>query len=186
MIFSRGEHPLVLGVDPSSSCSGYGYVHEGEVIDKGYFVCRGPKDKNDRQTTAENMVRFHHLLRRGRTPDIVVVEEVSVTMGMHTVRMLAYSEAVPIMYAFEVGAILVMVKATSVRRVVWGKGGISKAEACELMVQRYPDWDWPRVERKRKGFEVGDIDPDGYAGDLSDGCQLALAGETLARERGLI
>lgn len=177
---------ICLGVDPSSSSSGYGYVEDGEITDSGVFIAKPPRDKRDRITTAENMVRFHHLLRRGPRPGIVAVEEVSVTMGMHTVRMLAYSEAVAIMYAFEVGAVLVMVKATSVRRVVWGKGGLSKEEALQLMLKRYPDLPWIRVAKQRKNFDVGDIDPEGPSADLSDGCQIALAGETLAKEQGLL
>jgi Holliday junction resolvasome RuvABC endonuclease subunit len=168
---------IVLGVDPSSSSSGYAVIDHAtrDIILAGSYEHLAPRDKHDRETTARSMVRFFVFLcqqhewmreRDGGSIDLVVVEQVSMTMGMHTVRMLAYSESVPILFSAHVGARLRMVQATSARSKVFPGRGTMAKERCTAMVRaQLPHLDWP-----------SNTD---LAGDMSDAIVLAQAGPQL-------
>jgi Holliday junction resolvasome RuvABC endonuclease subunit len=166
---------IVLGIDPSSSSSGYAVIDhaEREVLLCGSHVHPSPRDKHDREATARGMdiflARLHEINREVSRPvgiGLVVVEQVSMTMGMHTVRMLAYSESVPILFSAQAAARLRMVQATSARSKVFPGRGTMAKEKCTAMVRaQLPHLDWP---------SNADL-----AGDMADAIVLAQAGPQL-------
>lgn len=134
---------------------------EHEVLHVGTF------ESNPKLEIEKNMAMFErHLFSLSRVvPDVVVVEKVSVSWNVNTIRKIAYYEAVAMIYSHGQGADLQQVQATKARRIVLGKGNLSKEKCYDIVVEKYPR-DWAK--------------PNKGGMDETDAFVLAMAGPALS------
>src|SRR5438477_10994322 len=104
----------VVGVDPSSSTTGVALARDLDLIRIDTFVA-------DKELPIEtNMHRFRRSLEAAIDfnggCEIMVVEKVSVTYNLNTVRKIAYFEAMAMLVGAEVGARVIQVQATKARK----------------------------------------------------------------------
>lgn len=87
MINSSGEHKCkLISLDTSSSSTGWGVFIDGEYSGSGLINLK--KFKGDGQERMNEMCLSIHRLLRRENPDIVVIEETSVTRNAASQRML--------------------------------------------------------------------------------------------------
>lgn len=160
----------VLGVDPSSSITGLAVAIDDAPVWSDVFRA-DPKAL----VHANLHAYLQHLDRlwaaHGRF-DLVIVEKVSVTYNLNTVRKIAYFEAISMLKAVAEGADVRQVQATKARRLVLGKGTLSKEACYDLLMSgalRRSGWFW---ERPKNSKNAGGMDE-------SDAIVLALAGSAL-------
>lgn len=155
-----------LGVDPSSSATGIAFV-DHDMPPHDVLIHKETFTTDTKLTLEKNMNNLLVLLvDLGNTvwkPEIVIVEKVSVSWNVNTIRKIAYFEAVAMLAADHWSARLFQPQATKARNRVFGKGNMSK-EACWDKVKE----DWPRGNWKTM--------------DETDAFVLALAGPALLSE----
>jgi Holliday junction resolvasome RuvABC endonuclease subunit len=126
----------VLGVDPSSSVTGLCIVRDAKY--ESSFLWPTPqKDTKDDDQLAHALLMFEVFLAGfcADKVDRVVIERVSVSWNVNTIRRIAYFESAALRYAARINAKVTLIQATSARRVVLGKGTLSK-EACGDLVRQ--------------------------------------------------
>ncbi|HWI67256.1 MAG TPA: crossover junction endodeoxyribonuclease RuvC [Nitrospiraceae bacterium] len=99
-----------------------------------------PEDKHDSAPT--RLKKYDIWLRRWikiLSPDVVAVEELAVFQNKLTIRAMARHEGVALLAASRSGAVVIHHGVTSSRRVVFGKGNISKDDAWVEFQNLYPD-----------------------------------------------
>jgi Holliday junction resolvasome RuvABC endonuclease subunit len=164
---------IVLGIDPASGSSGLCLVdtepdrHRVVLHTTNVAAKTSLKDLPE-FTMARNLDAWEQqiesiLLVHG--VDLVVVEKVSVTMNLDTVRKISYFEAAAMLAAARAGVPAIMVQIVMARKEVFGRGNIKKPEADELVRTKLQ----PRVDWK--------------SDDETDAYVLAIAGPALVDRR---
>lgn len=150
----------IIGVDPSSSSSGVAIMTD-DIVKKAFTW-----ERNLKLTLELDMLLFHRELVNFMKyeTDLMVVEKVSVQWNVNTIRRIAYYEAAAMMAAAHYGCRCISVQATKARRLVFGKGNLSKEASAELVRERYP----------KRTLTL----------DECDAVVLGLAGPALLRESG--
>jgi len=154
---------LVLGLDTSSSKSGIAIVNEKYDLE---HLELWTKDK--KKDHYANLLDFHNYVSKLFPVDLVVVEKVSKSRNLNTVRLLAYFEAACLLAAQRNSTEIYHISPKTARSKGFGNGKLDK-EAIYLMAKKkYPKAKFP--EYKKGG------------NDLSDAVCLARAGVKHLRE----
>jgi len=173
----------VLGVDPSSGCCGVSAVDVGPrggiTVLRAFPYFPGDVSKEDdkqrrfrRSQTMANFATVLEELHWELAFELVMYEQVAMSQNTNTVRLLAYYEACVLMLAGRYALEVYAVTATMARRLVLGKGGLSKEDCWEPFMEKYGGhFAWPE-----KGSNGAD--------DVVDAAILAMAGLPLLKERG--
>lgn len=145
----------VLGIDPSSSCSGHALVEGDDLISHGVWV---PTPAEAKAKGATRMYGYYKWLNtwiglRRSTIELAVIEELAVTRGAKTARVLAHFEAIACVVCKKHGLIVVRVKAADARHQLLGLPiTATKEEAHAVVKQNYPNLKLPR----KGGADVAD------------------------------
>lgn len=126
-----------VGIDPSSTSTGLAVVGPRGGIKYTSSWVR-PK-KGD---IFDWMVEYYGWITRelrsiSVTAGHAAVEQLSVSQNMDTVRKIAYFEALALLACIQNNISVNQVKATSVRKVVYGAGNLSKKQVYEKNAERY-------------------------------------------------
>jgi Holliday junction resolvasome RuvABC endonuclease subunit len=163
-----------MGVDPSSTTTGYAIVEHPAVagIDLAIHECT-TYTSNPKQPIEVNMAELISTLTSAcanilAPPDVMIVEKVSVRWNVNTVRKIAYFEAAAMLQAAYWNVPVIQVQATKARRLALGKGNLKKTECYAQVKKEY-------TQIKYKPFSEG-------GGDQTDALVLALAGPALYEE----
>lgn len=159
-----------LGVDPSSGVSGLAVAE----TDSGHIEWFSAFHTHPDKPLWENMMEFSNEVKRVLSAyapiEVVVIEKVSVSWNVNTIRKIAYYEACAMLEAHDNPYVeeIFQPQATKARRMVLGKGNLSKEKCFELVKARFSDVEF-------------DLAKDGGM-DQADAVILALAAEALAAE----
>lgn len=165
----------VVGVDPSSSSTGFCHVVDGELVAKAVWK---PSARVTRAAAlVDYMDSFDAWLTQlevnlgGCTIDLGVVEELSVTRGHKTVRALSHFEAATYIVLERRKIPIMQIKAGKARNVVLGIPITStKEEALTAVRMQFPAIRWSPVNQGGP--------------DEADAMVLALASSKVLREQG--
>lgn len=168
---------LVLGVDPSSSCTGLALVRGEELVSHAVWTppkrATRPAGLLDYRKSMSDWIEVVRLRtfdhgELGPLPDLAVVEELSVTRGWKTVRALAHFEAITYLVLEEFGIPIKTVKPGAARNWVLDMKITSSKEDVHAEVRRrWPDLKLPPVNRG--------------GGDVADAYVVALAAPEILR-----
>lgn len=159
----------VLGIDPSSSSSGFSYVVDDQLRRKAVWT---PPKKATRPAA---LVDYEDCLGEwidslGSTVDLGVVEELAVMRGAKVVRALAHFEGSSYVVLERRRIPILTVRAGKARNLVLGIPVTSSKEDTFIAVcEQYPDIRWSRKDR-------GGLDE-------ADSFVLAKAGPLVLREQ---
>jgi Holliday junction resolvasome RuvABC endonuclease subunit len=168
---------LVVGIDPSSSCSGVAYVEhswdkEPEQIDTMIWTPEKHQSAPQRLVNYFDWLRNEALVERTRhylvpRAQMGCVEFLSVTRNAATTRVVSHYQAASVLALKKLGITTIEARVSSARATALGRSG-SKEEAWDAVKRLYPDHVF---HRKTKGGM-----------DETDAVVLALAGPTLAEK----
>jgi Holliday junction resolvasome RuvABC endonuclease subunit len=153
----------VLGVDPSSSICGVALVEDGILLE----IDAWHRPKNG--SAPERLLAYQEWFTAWtmvRHPHIACIEFLSVERNAQTTRVISHYQAVSAVVCKKQGMLIVEARVTSARKAALGDGSLSKEKAFALIKQRFPEYDFGRID---KG-----------GGDKSDAVVLALAATSLA------
>lgn len=154
-----------MGIDPSSSCSGVAIVNEGK-IEYSTHVVHSPDMPIQRNMNL--FLKFLWKLQKESQVEGLVIERVSVSWNVNTIRKIAYFEAMGLLLAAQEAIYVSQVQATKARRIVLGRGTLSKEASFEVVKAKFPRWKF-----------YSKAEP---AMDEADAIVLALAGRELYEE----
>lgn len=127
-----------VGIDyASASYSAVGLVVNGVPTRSAAY-----KPTNVLDSAPTRLKKYDIWLRRWikiLSPDVIAVEELAVFQNKSTIRAMARHEGVALLAASRSGAVVIHPGVTSSRRVVFGKGNISKDDAWVEFQNLYPD-----------------------------------------------
>lgn len=151
------------GIDPSSTKCGVALVVDDHLDSSAVWV-------RDKKGTAPQGLHDYFLWLTAwllvHTPDIVVVEFLSVERNAEAVRKISHYQAVSVLACKLRGITVIEARVTSARKHTLGRGNISKEDAWKEIKRLHPTHDFTRADRG------------GY--DEMDAAVLALAGPKLA------
>ena len=153
----------ILGIDPSSSCTGVALTEEDRLL--GTDAWYRPKTGSATQRLLEFSIWLEAWIYEAE-PDMSVVEYLSVVRNAEATRVISHYQAASALASKRIGLVVIEARVTSARKAVLGKGNLSKEEVFARVKKMYPDHDWGRID---KG-----------GGDRADATILALAGPTIA------
>ena len=166
----------VVGIDPASGRCGVAVVdfvderHEKPEFVDVFAFDSAVKDKAA-GARARSMQLFAQRLRQIESVNLVMIGcSNAFTGNTRTVRLIAYYEAVALLWAAEIYAEVILLGDGTARRIVLGSGGIAKADVYDVFMEIYGN-DWPWGEKGAKGTD-----------DKIDAGVFALAGPTRLRE----
>jgi Holliday junction resolvasome RuvABC endonuclease subunit len=99
-----------------------------------------PTDIHD--SAPARLVKYYIWLKRWikvLSPDAIAVEELAVFQNKNTIRAMARHEGVALLVAKQSGAVVIHPGVTTSRRIVFGRGNISKDDAWVEFQNLYPD-----------------------------------------------
>src|ERR1019366_6225259 len=155
----------IVGIDPSSSCSGVALVENNNLI----LTDAWKKLKNG--SPSEQLVDYFVWLQSWLTinkPDVAVIEFLSVLRNAEATRKIAHFQAISSLCCKLRGLMVIEARVTSARKATLGKGNLSKQESYNMIKKKFPDHDWGRI--------------DNGGGDRADALILALGGISLAEK----
>lgn len=142
----------VLGIDPASGQAGLCLVDTATdtVLAHETNVAYKPaKDSLPELTMSRSLdaweQRIEALLLVHRI-DLVVVEKVSVSWNLDTVRKIAYFEAAAMLAARRAGVDAIMVQVTSARKEALGSGKLKKEECDAIVRANHPEISWASMD----------------------------------------
>lgn len=146
---------LVLGLDTSSSKAGIALIDgKNKLIELDLWK----KDK--KKNHYENLLDFHTYVGKLLPVDLVVIEKVSKSRNLNTVRLLAYFEAACLLAAQKHGTEILHISPVTARKKGFGNGKLSKEAIYTMANKKYG----PLLEYDKGG------------NDQSDAITLARAG----------
>jgi Holliday junction resolvasome RuvABC endonuclease subunit len=154
----------LVGVDPSSSCSGVAYMDR-----KGLLLTDTWKRPSS-GSAPERLYQFHEWLigwlRRVGVPDMAAVEFLSVERNAQSTRVVSHYQSAAVLACKRLGVVVVEGRVSTARKIALGSGALSKRDAFDAVKRLYPNHDFGR-------FDKG-------GSDRADAVVMALAARTLA------
>ena len=153
----------VLGVDPSSSCTGVALLDGGDLV--GTDAWHRPKVGS----APERLLYFFEWLTGWvirNEPDLAAIEFLSVERNAQATRVVSQYQGAAAIACKRQGLLVVEGRVTSARKIVFGDGSLAKKDAFLMVKRRYPGHDFGR-------FDQG-------GADRADALVMALAGIALA------
>lgn len=128
---------IVLGVDPSSGKSGLAIWDGQKVIYRSVWIAS--KTRSLPGNLAAFALEVEKLCGKHKV-EKVMIEKVSVSWNVNTIRKIAYFEAAAMLAAKMNGVDKIeQINVTSARKKVLGNGGLSKIESNELIRKKVND-----------------------------------------------
>ncbi len=127
----------VLGADPASWQTGLAILEKKKLLH--HEIWQADKEYDLAQNLCD-LCDHVYWLCNDKSVGLVVIEKVSVTMNMDTVRKIAYSEAAVMIGAMRLGCPVKQINVTSARKTALGKS-IPKLDAAERVREMYADKD---------------------------------------------
>lgn len=159
----------VLGIDPSSTLTGFALVEDGELLKT--WVWEKNKSKSDAWNLSnyydELYFKLHNVFGIGEPiAPMACVEFLKVTKNAGTVRKLSHYQAASVLACKRAGLVVIEAAVSSARKEALGKGNLSKEECFKRIKKLFPGHTFLRADK-------GGMDE-------SDAIVLALAGPGLA------
>ena len=148
---------LILGLDTSSTKSGIALLDNKKKI-KSLDLWK----KNNKKTAYENLLDWQIYVETLFPVDLVVVEKVSKSRNLNTVRLLAYHEAAVLLSAQKWGIEILHISPMTARKQGLGNGRLKKEAIYAMINTKY----------KKEIF----LEFDKGGNDQTDAVTLALAG----------
>ena len=153
---------LVLGLDTSSSKAGIALIdNKNKLVELDLWK----KDK--KKNHYENLLDFHPYVGRLLPVDLVVIEKVSKSRNLNTVRLLAYFEAACLLAAQKHGTEILHISPVTARKNGFGNGKLTKEAIYTMANKKYG----PLLPYDKGG------------NDQSDSLCLARAGVSYLKEK---
>lgn len=155
----------ILGIDPSSSCTGVALVENNELLKTDAWF------KSESGSYSDRLVDYFIWLQSflsANEPDVSVIEFLSVVRNAEAVRKISHFQGISALACKLRGILIIEARVTSARKVSLGKGNLSKQESYNIIKKKFPNEDWGRI--------------DNGGGDRADALVLALGGITLAEK----
>jgi Holliday junction resolvasome RuvABC endonuclease subunit len=133
----------VLGIDPGSVKVGHAITERGELLYSHLYQTKfhGRTENGDARLLADAMedyCDYTNLLIRTWRPDLVVIETVTSSINVDTIKKLSYYEALALVAVARVKRPKVAVTLARVQRVrkeVFGHGGLKKVKYADVCVR---------------------------------------------------
>ena len=138
---------LVLGLDTSSSKAGIALLDDKYKLKK---LDLWKKDK--KKDHYANLLDFHNYVGKFLPVDLVVVEKVSKSRNLNTVRLLAYFEAACLLAAQKHGIEILHISPKTARKNGFGSGSLSKDAIYMMANKKYG----PLLEYEKGGNDQSD------------------------------
>ena len=153
----------VLGIDPSSSCTGVALLDGGDLLATDVWT------RPSTGSAPERLLFFFewmcgYVIRN--KPDLAAIEFLSVERNAQATRAVAFYQSASAIACKRQGLVVIEGRVTSARKIVLGSGSLAKREAFDMVKKRYPDHDFGR-------FDLG-------GADRADALVMALAAGSLA------
>jgi Holliday junction resolvasome RuvABC endonuclease subunit len=155
---------LILGLDTSSTKSGIALLNERKTL-KSLDLWK--KDK--KKTAYENLLDWQNYVETLFPVDLVVIEKVSKSRNLNTVRLLAYHEAAVLLSAQKWGIEILHISPMTARKQGLGNGRLKKEAIYTMVKSKY---------KKKKFLEF-----DKGGNDQTDAVTLALAGVQYLKDK---
>ena len=155
----------IIGVDPSSSCSGVALLNNDKLISTKAWV-------KPKFSAPERLVDYHKWLDsvvKLWNPDVACIEFLSVERNAQSTRVVAFYQAISALVCKQNNLTVVEGRVRSARKIVFGNGALSKKECFELVKKKYPDHIFGRF--------------DASGADETDATVLALAWSGLVEKK---
>jgi Holliday junction resolvasome RuvABC endonuclease subunit len=149
--------PLILGLDTSSTKSGIALLNGNKTI-KTLDLWK--KDK--KKTPYQNLHDWYEFVQTLFPVDLVVIEKVSKSRNLNTVRLLAYHEAAVLLAAEKWGIEILHISPMTARKQGLNNGRLKKEAVYSMVKHKYK-------KQKFLEYEKG-------GNDQTDAVCLALAG----------
>ena len=156
--------PLILGLDTSSTKSGIALLNGNKTI-KTLDLWKKDKKKEKYQ----NLHDWYEFVQTLFPVDLVVIEKVSKSRNLNTVRLLAYHEAAVLLAAEKWGIEILHISPMTARKQGLGNGRLKKEAVYSMVKHKY----------KNKNF----LEYDKGGNDQTDAVVLALAGIKHLRDK---
>lgn len=152
----------ILGIDPSSSCTGLALVENDNLLHTDYWMPHGGS------SSAKLMEYFLWLQTwlNVFAPDIAIIEYLSVVRNAEATRIISHYQAISALACKLRGMMVIEARVTSARKTTLGKGNLSKKECFDIIKKKFPDHKFGRWEKP--------------GADETDAVVLALGGISLA------
>jgi Holliday junction resolvasome RuvABC endonuclease subunit len=124
----------VIGLDPSSSKTGACLIKDGKVTKHSCWF------KDTKVEHSQNLVNLSNWLdafRRKQDIDFVVIEKMSVSRNMRTVRVVSYFEGLCLFKAAEWNSQVFSLSPSECRRKAYGKN-LSKEQVYAKLKKKFP------------------------------------------------
>jgi crossover junction endodeoxyribonuclease RuvC len=160
----------VLGIDPSSTCTGYALLDDEDLIET--YTWGPEKNRGAAWNLAQFYARTHRAAVRFKIEqgvNIAVIEFLTVSRNAKTTRVLSHYQAAAVIACKQAHMTVVEAGVRTARRLVLGNGGLAKEDAFAAVKKRYPDH---KFKPKTRGGM-----------DEADAVVLALAAEGLIEKR---
>ena len=138
---------LVLGLDTSSSKAGIALL-DGKYKLKQLDLWKKDKKKNH----YENLLDFHIYVGRLMPVDLVVIEKVSKSRNLNTVRLLAYFEAACLLAAQKHNVEILHISPKTARKDGFGNGNLHKEAVYAMANKKYG----PLLDYEKGGNDESD------------------------------
>lgn len=132
-----------LGIDPSYRSTGIALVIDLQIVDLLSYRPKG----ND---LSKNIYGFQQLLDTSHITnylDSICIERISVTRNLDAVRKISYVEGLAISFSGQENCDLRHMNVTSARKLVFGKGDISKEIAYEMICDKFKNIDFDKFNK---------------------------------------
>lgn len=141
----------IVGLDTSSRFGGLANVVDGEIQSASVWTPSNPKLSHpQRLVEYRNWARFKLKMLH---PDLAAIEELAVFQNKKTIRILSHFESAGIIVSKDVVGSVAQIQVTTARRIVFGKGNMSKDAAWDYVKK---NWDFDFGHKTTGGLDKMD------------------------------
>lgn len=126
-----GKNITILGVDPSSTCTGLAKKKGNKYVYKDIWK------RNDKKNLSWNLVSYGEFLESLFPAQVVVIEDLSVPLNLDTVKKISYFQGLTIYIAEKWGAEVVLLRPSTARKAALGKGNLNKQEVYDKISEQH-------------------------------------------------
>lgn len=180
----RAELPIVLGLDPSLSCTGWALIEMDESLD-GRFIAAGSIVPSRSGSLVYRILDLAKAVRkrvRERIPDLVVIETPAETGRAKSGQTFAGTALTIPVYGAAVGACIVACDGIHDECLVIGTASDEWTRARDTPRCSRDKDKVNRVEYVREVWRLGDLGPKTLAGNVADALLIARWGVRHYRE----
>lgn len=141
----------IVGLDTSSRFGGLALVVNSEIQSASVWTPSNPKLSHPRRLQEyRDWLKFKLKMLH---PDVAAIEELAVFQSKKTIRVLSHFEAAGILVSKDVVGSVAQIQVTTARRIVFGKGNMSKDDAWDYVKK---NWDFDFGHKTTGGLDKMD------------------------------